>query len=271
MIDLRAINKDRFSRAKSLWKLSNTLKIFIFVVGSISVLSPNPHPYTPLFLLAVATTSEIVQWRSDVIKSRSESLLRNLDLCRSFQREISGADKRDIVSDLPKRLRKQLAESEIPDTYFTNDQPPGPRKAIENLLESAWYTKKQTEIMAWVCVALIAIFLAVSIIALVVASRELQSVSAREGASKVATSWLLLIFSLGFIKNAWLYQKMALRCQKTESACEYLLRSDVTEADALKQWYEYQLARSSSPLLPEWLWRIKQSSLDDGWRSRGKQ
>jgi len=124
--------------------------------------------------------------------------------------------------------------------------------------------------MVLIYIALIAAVMVISIGALMVASQELGSTSAREGVSKVVTSWLLLIFSLGLVKNAWSYYKMIQRCHRAEASGEYLLKGEIAEPDALKQWYEYQIARASAPLLPEWLWKVMQPSLDDAWR-RGRQ
>lgn len=266
MLNLRSINKNRFTLAKRLWTASNSLKLLMFFVGAASVLSPRPYPYVPQVLLALAITSEIVQWRSDVVKGNSEALLRKLDLCRSFQKDISEADKRDIVASLPRKLRKKFDEAEPLDTYFESDKLPGPTKAIENLIESAWYTRKLTESMVLICVALTAFLLLVSIYALIITSRELTDANTRETVSKVVTSWLLLIFTLSLAKNAWLYSKLSQRCQKVETAGEHLLKGELTEAEALKQWHEYQIARSSCPLLPDFLWKLRQVSLDDAWR-----
>ncbi|MBO2007825.1 hypothetical protein [Hymenobacter negativus] len=267
MMDLRAINQNRFDVAKNFWLASVSLKFLMFSIGAVSIFVINLSNYIPQILLLLAVISEVLQWRSDIIKSKSESLLRKLDLCRSFQKEVSATDKREIVLDIPRSIRAQFENDIMSDTYFTNSEPPGPRKSIKNLIESAWYTRHQSGDMAIFCILLILFLVFVSIAALIVTSREIEEVNIRNNVSKVVTSWLLLVFSLGIFRNAWGYYKMYLRCQKTEDASEHLLRNDnILEADAIKQWYEYQLARSSAPLLPNWLWSIRKSSLDDAWK-----
>jgi hypothetical protein len=269
MIDLRAVNKNRFALAKRLWMISILLKVSIFVLGSYFVFTSESYRYLPQALLVMAAASELFQWRSDIIKGRSESLLRNLDLCISFGRKISDADKRDIVSCMPKKLRKEMEAPEVVDTYFESNEAPGPRKAVENLVESAWYTRKQTEVILAINLILIVLVLALSTFALMVTSRELENVSTRENINKLVTSWLLLLFSLGLARHAWSYYKLLQRCQKTESNGDHLLgNNEISEADALKQWYEYQITRSASPLLPGWLWKIMEPSLNDAWRRR---
>ena len=265
MLDLRSINQNRFTYAKRLWTIANLLRVAAFLVGAWAVFLTTPPLYLPQFLFVIVVTAEMVQWRSDVIKSRCESLLRKLDLCRSFDIPVSPADKRDIVAYLPKSLRKRFSDSEMTDDYFTGSAPPGGRKAVENLVESAWYTKRQANIMVVVCFILSVFVVGVALVALVLTSNEVQNAATRGSVTKVVTSWMLLIFSLGMFKHGWAYYKLAEQSDRTYNTGEHLLRGEVADTDAVKQWYEYQIGRASSPLLPEWLWKIKQDDLNDAW------
>lgn len=266
MIDLRSINQAQFVAAKRFWAAAIGVKLIIFGLGAWAVFLVTPPTYLPQIVLLLAVLSEVLQLQSDGIKSQAEALLRTLDLCQSFGRQISEVDKRDIVINIPHTVRKQFTREWVPDSYFASTQVKGPRKAIENLLESAWYTRRQVGTMVVIYIFLIIGLLILSIAALIVALHEISDPRLIDQVVKIVTAWLLLIVSLSMLKIAWSYFKMYQRCQKTVIVCEYLLRGRVTEADALKQWYEYQLARSASPLLPQWLWRIMGSSLDDAWR-----
>ncbi len=266
MIDLRSINRAQFVTAKRFWAAAVSAKLAMFGWGAWVVFQATPPIYLPQALLVLAILSELLQLRSDAVKSQAEALLRTLDLCRSFGHPISEADRRDIVVNIPRYLRKQFVGKDASDSYFTSTETEGPRKAIENLRESAWYTKRQSGTMAILYTALITGLFVLSVAALVVALYEIRNPQLIDQVVKLVTSWLLLIVSLSMLKSAFSYFKMYQRCQKTVISCEYLLRNDVSEADALKQWYEYQLARSGSPMLPEWLWRIMNKSLEDAWR-----
>jgi hypothetical protein len=271
MLDLRRLNKNRFVLAKRYWMLSITLKILIFVIGGLSVFNVISSHYVPLIILLLGVFSEGFQWYSDVIKGRSEMLLRSLDLCSSFSKEISDADKRDIVSFIPKKVRKKLDVKEVVDNYFASEQNPGPAKAVENLYESAWYTRRQAGTMAAICLCIFVLVLLFSVIILIISSQELNDLNTREGVNKIVTSWLLLLFSLGLSKYGWSYFKLFQRCQKTVSSSTHLLsNNEISESDAIKQWYEYQIVRSASPLLPQWLWWAMESSLNDAWNRVNK-
>lgn len=265
MIDLRAINRDQFNSAKRLWLCAVLAKVAIFVLGAVDILIVDIVVYMPVVIMGLAAISEGLQLRSDVVKSRSEALLRNLDICRSFDRTVSEADKRDIVYYVPKKKRDEFERRGGVDEYFANLTAPGPRKAVQNLLESAWYTKKQASVMALVSMVVIMLACLLSIWTLIVASHEIADIVTRRGVGQVVTSWLLLIVSVGLLRHAWAYYRLSRTSERTENRCDLLLKGDITEADALKTWYEYQTIRAGSPLLPDWLWSIMQPSLNDLW------
>jgi hypothetical protein len=269
MLNLRAINKHHFTRAKTLWTISNVLKFFVFAVGIVAVFSPERSEVVPYIVFVLAVSSELVQWRSDIAKSRSEALLRKLDFCRSFGGEISEADKRDIASYIPKSLREKFHGAETSDTYFESREPPGTRKAAENLAESAWYSRELSGYMATFSVIVIVLVVLIAIGALIFASNNASSTNTLRGLSRVVTAWLLLIVSLGLFRNAWGYYKFKERADKSYNMARHLLTGEVTMEDALSQWHEYQVGRASSPLIPDKLWDWKKDELNDAW-SRAK-
>ena len=194
MLDLRAANNHRFRLAKRLWMLSNVLKLTIFLIGAWVVFRPPSTQFIPLYLMIIGVVSEFFQLWSDKVKDDSESLLRHLDMCRSFDVEISPADKRSIADKLPKRLRKKFNVEKEVDEYFASQEKPGARRAVENLVESAWYTKKQSWVMVGICFALIVAALTFSVIALIITSQKMNEVTGRAGVYNVVTSWILLLF-----------------------------------------------------------------------------
>ena len=266
MLDLRAINRHHFSRAKTLWTASNVLKFSVFAVGVVAVFSPQRSGSIPYIVFVLAVTSELVQWRSDIAKSRSEALLRKLDYCRSFGGEISEADKRDIASYVPKPAREKFRREAAVDTYFESREPPGARKAAENLAESAWYSRELAGQMVTFSIIVIVLVFLTAVGALIFASNNIPSSATLSGLSRVVTAWLLLIFSLGLFRNAWGYYKFKERADKSYGMGRHLLTGEVTTEDALTQWHEYQVGRASSPLIPDWLWNRKQDGLNDAWQ-----
>ena len=263
MIDLRPINQEQFQSAKTYWMLSIMAKILIAAIGIWTVFEVSSL-WTPQLLLLLALVSELFQLRSDGLKSRAEAVLRILDLCESFGHEISASDTRDFAFSVPKSVRSKVEE--IPaSAYFDTKVAIGPQRAAMNLIESAWYTRRQAGTMALIYGALIAGLFAFSIAALMIATRNVADQEVRERIVRVVTAWLLLLVSVNMLRNVWGYFKLYERCRRTEVVCTHLAKGDVSEPEITRQWYEYQIARVGSPLIPEWLWNAMKSRLDKAW------
>jgi hypothetical protein len=168
---------------------------------------------------------------------------------------------------VPRRIRDKFKDGKSADMYFASQSDPGPRRALENLHESAWYNGRQTYVMFWMYTIAIGTLLIMSVVALVIASRHMESAGSRESTIKVVTASLMLVVSLNMLKSAWSYLKMYQRCLRTEESTLRLIESPMSESDALRQWHEYQVARSSCPLIPQWLWKLMEESMNDAWRS----
>lgn len=269
-MDLRAVNNAQFLDAKRFWAAAMFGKLVVFAMGLLGVFAANPTVYLPQLVLVVAVASELLQLRSDGLKARAESLLRKLDLCQSFGQRVSDNDLRDIVYTVPHRIRRRFRSSEGPDTYFASASDPGPGRAIENLHESAWYNGRQAGVMAAIYGSVMALLVVTSIGVLILAMREIEVGAQQERLIRVVTAWLMLVISLNMLKAAWSYFRMHQRCERTVEATLRLSRTTVSDADALRQWHEYQVARSSCPLMPKWLWKMMEASLNDAWASAAR-
>jgi hypothetical protein len=267
-LDLRAINRSQFASAKRYWAGALLMKVAVFAAAAASVFC-GQFNLLPQIVLGFVIASELLQTASDAAKSRAETLLRILDECRSFGRQISEADKRDIALSAPKALRERMDGTSTIDSYFESASAPGPRRAIDNLLESAWYTRHQAFRMMQIYVAAVCLSLLLSIFALFIAARA-STPNEADRAIKLVTGWLMLAVSLNPIKGAWSYFRMSQRCGKTEDSCSHLLGSEVSEADAIRRWNEYHVARAGAPLLPGWLWGSMEQSLNVAWRARAQ-
>lgn len=265
MFDLRAVNRSQFASAKRWWAGSMVTKVITFTVGISAVFLVRPPLYLPQFIVLMAVGAELLQLRSDTVKARAERLLRTLDICHSFGRPISETELRGVILGVRKELRKQFETESLDQSYFASLADPGPKRAVENLVESAWYMGRQAAGMATLYLLLILTLLVTSIFALVVSSRGFADPMQREHVTRLVTSWLLLLVTLNMLRALWSYFRMYQQCERTQASCEHL-GEDVTEVDVLGQWHEYQLARASCPLIPDWLWHAMADSLDDAWR-----
>lgn len=246
---------------------ATTARLVVFALGVATVFVGVGGPYAHWLVLLGIVIAEAMQWKSDATKGHAETILRKLDLCQSFQIDLSPSDYRDIISATSTKRRRELSMAQLQGDYFTSTADDVPRRAVENLLESAWYTSRQCGRMIAVGTTAVISLILIAIAALVVSSQEIGDVESRSAVSRIVSSWLLLLFSLGLIRNLMAYSRFRQRCQTTIQTTEAMLGSAIAENDAIKQWYEYQIARANAPLLPEWLWRLMQASLNEAWEA----
>jgi len=266
MINLRLVNKNQFIYAKRMWLVSIGIKVIMYLLGVIAIFLFASSGFWPVLLLVLAILSEIFQVISDDKKNNAEALLRKLDINQSFGYQISEADMLDIIYAAPRKTKKKLREGIEKDSYFASERALGPQKAIENLQESVWYTMNQAKSMSIMYFVLILALLMFSVVALLIVFNQIDDIGIRYQISRIISASLLLIVSLNMIRTALAYFKAYQECRQVNVVTNSLLQStQVTEVDALKQWYEYQLKRASTPLMPEWLWKIKKDDLEKAW------
>lgn len=264
-LDLRSINNRQFTLAKRMWTASVITNLSIYFLGIFTVFIFAPPNHLPEILLILAIISEVIQINSDRLKNNAETLLRKLDLHQSFGYDISEADKLNMFCVIPKKTRNSLLSKKNNDTYFASKTAPGPQKAIENLQESAWYTMQQTKYMSIIYLTLIFFLLIISIATLIYTLEQIDSITAQYQVVRVIIASLLLLVSLNMIKTVIEYFHTYQQCKRLYDITLFLLKETVQESEALKFWSEYHLTRASSPLLPDWLWKIKGDSLNQAW------
>lgn len=265
MYNYRLINKKQFAKAKRLFGFALIVKILIFVIGLYGLSNPSLQNYLPLMILLLSLTSETFSIISDKYKSQGEKLLRALDLRLSFGSAIPKTIELELNEQIAKKKRKEFTEEE--DTYFASTAPAGPKKALENLRESSWYSKKEANTMLIIYNVLTITLITLSLIAVIIASKAIMNPEIRNQTTNTSTSFLMLLISLWMIKGGYSYFKMREMCDKFFISSDSLLKHEINEEDAKRLWNEYHLYRATFPLLPEWLWKLKGESLERAWNT----
>jgi hypothetical protein len=135
---------------------------------------------------------------------------------------------------------------------------------LENLDESAWWSQHQAWKMFVISLtAILVVVVGVIVFLLVMAF-------AGDAASQVTTARLMvgvlsLLPSLGAFKLVVGYYKFHHAAARSREKAKQLARGKPKEPEAVKLVYEYQFARISAPLLPDWLYRWHQDELNKLW------
>lgn len=265
--DPRALDQMLFETAKKWWYSSFALRTLAAVVGIVSVLFSLQPKVAPFVAAAFAVAAELALWRAESIRRPAEALLRKLDAIDSFGWPISKAEMSDMLARISSALRSKLVRDESDQGYFASQAPWGARRAVENTQESAWWSKHLSARTMIVCLILTCLLLIASLVTLVISIETIHNFDVLSNIGRAVTSVVVLVMTLGLIRLTVGYHDFSERSREVEDYAERLLRSkEVDEAQAIKIMHEYQLARAGSPMLPTFVWRMMQPSLDQLWR-----
>lgn len=269
--DLTVLARRLDNYAKWWWGASQLLKVGAFGVGSAAVFGAFSAATTPFVVAILGIAWELAIYRSDHVKGMAQSLRRRLDMRDGMGWEIAPDDIADLLIRCPAAV-KDMAKGEIAkEPYFASDLDPGQMRLLEITRESAWWSKHLTGKLSRYCLAVFVAATALSIAGLIVALYSSAALSPIPGTdyaaiARVVTSVLTLVLSLGTVKLALGYRDFERKSAKVEETANLAMQRGATsDVEAIKIAHEYALARSSAPMIPEWIWETHQRELNELW------
>ncbi len=266
----RTIARCLYDGAKQYLAASLVLKCLAAIVG-ISVIVKGLSAPNPWLMVVLALIAEGFQLRSDYCKSRAESLQRKIELDQGLGWPISGAELSDYLVKLMPKKRRQI-EATAKENYFASDREAGARHLLENLQESAWWSKELAGNMTGVIGVLVLLLLAGSIGTFATTFEKAESFTLLENVNRLTSSIVAIAITLGLLKQFVGYFSFSRKSEQIEKATLPLLAisTEPSEMDAIKLLHDYQIARAGAPLVPNILWRIRRNSLNELWDSYRK-
>ncbi len=260
----RIVAKTIYNEAKLFWSFSLFLKVLAAALGIVFVLSAFSGVMVPWILAIIAIVAECCHWRSEILKGRAEQLTRRIEFFDGLGWTISNADLADLLTKISSRKRKALL-SAVKENYFASSSSVGSKRALENLQESAWWSKDLAGIMLTVCAAVTVCATLGSLFSLGIAVTATKSIATLENASRIIAAVLSLIVSLGLVRIMSGYFVFSRRSEQIERVAAGLLNETVSELEVVKLLHDYQIARASAPLIPDWIWKFRRDTLNELW------
>lgn len=272
-INVEAFMKAQFGYTKFWWTTASLCRFLIVVINAIALFITANAGILAFVAVILTIAQPLAQWYSDRLKSAANSILRKIEMAKGLDWAIKPREISDIVATLPKRVKQQAEKTAgLPENYFSSQEPPSPRRLLQNLEESAWWTKHQARPMAWYAAIFSCAVVGVAIIILIISLQSALSQATANNIAKVTISVIAFVFSGGYIRLADDYNRLAYAAEWAEDKAHSLKdKSDLTESEAIKVVHDYHIARAGSPLLPEWLWKMKQKELNELWDRRATQ
>lgn len=257
-----------FARAKRWLGFLLSFQIFIFLSGLAAFFIPATTLSYPYIAFPLAALNTWISHRVSQFKGAADECKRKHELFDGFGVVPNGkwlANFRMANPGALKTAEENLLRKGI--TYASAELP-GPRRILENVVESAWFSH---HLARWCATALAwgifitGIFLVAGLLFLACSTNQLES---RNAAAKAIAATFLFVISLGMIRGFLSYQGFSRKADKCDDAAADLLHTtgEPTEYEALRILNDYQMARASAPMIPTWVWKICRGRLNENWK-----
>lgn len=266
--DLHALRERLFGIAKAWFTRALLLQAAMGIAGVILVGYSVTPKLAPLVVLALAIGAEFCAWQSDAYRGKADGLLRKMDGRDSFGWPISSREIADLEIRCGRKMMGAVRAKAPAETYFASQQQHGPRRALENVRETAWWSKHLVRrTLVW-CLIGVGVLVALSLVALLLSVQTITDTSRLSAVGKMVASSLMLVFSLGLLRTAVAYHGFANRADQIEAAAHSMLEGgDLDQISAVKLMHEYQVARACAPLIPDWVYHSMQDDLNRSWQT----
>ncbi len=257
---------DRAKRWAGAWLI---LQGMLFLGGVVAVFWPAatlsyPWVAVPLALIGVEITG-----RASKYKSLAETAKRHHEVVVGFGISPSRTQLADLRQSLQNEMSPEADALLKKGITYASSEPVGPRRALENLCESAWFTKHlANRCVIWVAATVIISFTIVLSLLLWSAATLGGAAGGVIAAKSVAATFTFLI-SVGAIRSWVAYAKLSQKAKEIDTeACRLLTTDAPSTFDVQRLLTEYQVSRASAPLIPTWVWKIHRSSMNADWELR---
>jgi hypothetical protein len=194
-----------YNKAKGWAGAVLALQVVLFLAGVVAVFAPKVTLSYPWIALPLALVVAWISSQASKFKGMAETAKRQHELLAGFGIAPSGGQLADLRVNLPKGLPEETDKFLRQGITYSSGKPPGPVRVLENLSESAWFTKHLAE---WCCILLRAVFvisLVVAVSLLLISATTLAGTPVGLGAAKCVAATLLFLISIGTLRSWMAY------------------------------------------------------------------
>jgi hypothetical protein len=269
---LRKIVAKTFRKAKR-WYLAYVIwQLAILSLAVISIFSKLNPNLSAMIAFASVLVAEFIRWRSDFWKSEGERAKRKWEITDGLGTALDGKDIADWLAARSKNFLNDVSANEIQGSLFNSVQPVGPRRAVENTQESAWWSRHLSRRMVIYLVLLLVFVLIVAFVGLAVsisslkATQVVQSGATVQNVGGIICVVLVCVFSINLVRLVADFLGFSSECTDILRRCGELLKSSGIEVrDAMCVLHDYQTARNAAPLMPTFVWKRHGDHLREQW------
>ncbi|HYW06494.1 MAG TPA: hypothetical protein VE913_06040 [Longimicrobium sp.] len=265
--EIRALSQALFGMAKWASRLALTSEVVALVFSARLAIARAPEWTSVPLLALLALVTFLFRGLADAWRDQADEQLRKLDLADGLGRPISARDCADLMANAP-RLAVWLSRRRPAESYFASASTGSPRRLVENLRESAWWTWHLGRTAEWLQKVWLIVFGTFG-----VGTLAMQAI--RPGGfsggfltkPSLAVALLLFLFTSGPYGRLGKFRSLHEAAHDVEMKAGHLLDHPerIDESKALLLAGDYHLARKGAPLLSSLVWRLRKAELNRLW------
>jgi hypothetical protein len=258
-----------YDRAKRWAGAVLILQSGLFVAGALAIFWPFLTLTYPWLAVPLVLLGAWISARASKYKSLAEGAKRQHEYVAGFGVKPSLRELANLRQSLQKQLSPEAGALLKQGITYASEEPHGPRRALENLSESAWFSKHlAAHCVHWVAATFI-ITLLIAISLLLWAVVEVSGTAGGATAAKSFAATFTFLISVGSIRSWVGYAKLERKADKIDGDATAMLGiADPSNFEVQRLLTEYQVSRASAPLIPTWIWKIHRDSMNEDWKLR---
>ena len=258
----------QFDEAKLRWGVATALRFAVVVIAFISVFTIVWLEWLWVLAPICTTASALLQWWADSFRGKAEKLKHRLEYYDGLGWEIPQREVDDQIVEASKRVRnKAYRPEESP--YFDSIEVPSPKRVVDNLEQSAWFTQHLSKKMATIVFVASGFAVAAVFIVLVVVLQSLRLQQWGPNVGRIAITALVFMASYNYVRLGFQYFSLSRQSGQICNVVSHLRKLPaITDVQAITLLHEYHIARVKAPMIPNFIWNKMEPELNRRWKKR---
>ena len=255
-------------KAKTWWRNYIILQVVLVFVSAFLVVTDNLTDLSAIIIVVLGAFSTLVHLYADHLKGRFEITLGKFDFYDGLGWEISTREQGTWLRELGTDARKEITRIDRkPESYNASHKIAGKVRLMENLEQSSCWSN-DIALRAGAAFALVIVtFSILGCIVFMGTVLDSNGSTLVRKAARILVTVVSAMFTIGFVRWTYQYFRFAFAAGRLEEKVSEILDDDssISETEAVKLMCEYQALRAVTPMLPDWIYRIRNKTLEEVW------
>jgi hypothetical protein len=258
-----------FAKAKRWSGAALALQMAVFIGGIVAVFTPPVSTRYPWVALPIALIGVWIGATGARYKGIAEGLKREHEYLDGFGKKPSTRRLANLRIEISDELKLHLATLLREGISYASESTTGPTRMLENLCESAWFSQHLAAFCAVCLRACFVVTISIAATLLLLCATTLTGMPVGVAAAKCVSATILFIISIGTLRGWLSFHSFSVKSEQIDAEASSLLAAGTPDCFEVQRLLaEYQVSRTSTPLIPTWVWRVRRHHLNTNWGLR---